>query len=75
MQGGERVKSDYTISQQEVGKYLIAKWEGGEEPSRVYEVNETEKGSLRCSCPSGQYRGWCKHQGMVREYQRGEERG
>lgn len=64
------MKSEYAISQQEEKKWLVSKWEGGGEPSQAYEVVESERGSLTCSCPSGMYRGWCKHQAMIRKYQK-----
>lgn len=49
-------------------RYLVSKWEDGSvEPETVYTV--TLKGRDKgCSCPSGIYRGYCKHTGMVREF-------
>ncbi|MGW8178105.1 MAG: hypothetical protein ACWGQW_04830 [bacterium] len=63
--------ADYLIKQ-EGNKYTISKWEGGSEPSQIYELTEAQNGRLTCSCPSGRYRGWCKHTTMVRNYQKGE---
>jgi len=67
-------EADYTISQVEENRWTIAKWEGGETPTTTYEVVESERGSLTCTCPSGVYRGWCKHTVMVRKKQKEVER-
>lgn len=49
-------------------QYLVSKWEdSNDQPDTVYTVTTKGKGK-GCSCPSGVYRGYCKHTGMVREF-------
>ena len=48
------------------GKITISKWEGGVVPTQVYRVQLNEGRKNECNCPSGSYRGYCKHLDMAR---------
>lgn len=46
--------------------WIVSKWEGGGEPSQVYEVT-SKNNKITCSCPSGLFHGYCKHTDMVKK--------
>lgn len=51
------------------GEYRVHKFfEGEDKPEQTYTVI-SKNGKVKCSCPSGIYRGYCKHTNMVKKYQ------
>jgi len=49
------------------GLFTVSKWAFGDiTPMVEYKVNLAKKRAT-CSCPSGTYRGYCKHIDMCRE--------
>lgn len=66
----------YIVQPQEnKGTYNVHKFEDefDEIPVVTYIVTVDRNSKLRCNCPSGRYRGYCKHLNYVREYRKIEE--
>ena len=61
---------DYVVAQVGAG-WTVAKFEGDEQPSQVYEVTLDTKGKPKCTCPAFQYskKQTCKHIQMVNDFQ------
>lgn len=56
------------------GEYRVHKFfEGEDVPDQTYVVS-TKNNKLTCNCPSGTYRGYCKHLNMVKRYQELEKK-
>ena len=61
--------SDYIVQPKNIGIYNVHKFmDGADIPDISYIVSFN--GKPRCSCPSGVYRGYCKHLNYVRTYRR-----
>jgi hypothetical protein len=61
---------EYTIQSIKEGKYSVHKWDGGDMPITSYTV--TTYNGLKCNCPSGKYRHYCKHTEFVKDFRRRE---
>lgn len=55
----------YLVRQDDTYSFTVTKWDGGIVPIREYRVKLGEDMKLRCNCPSGTYRGYCKHKDIV----------
>jgi len=64
---------DYVIRLTAMGNaYEIHKFDGGDMPEVTYTVSRDHSGKLKCNCPSGKYRGYCKHTSMVSEFRKSD---
>jgi hypothetical protein len=55
--------------------YSIHKFVNDEDiPEITYTVYRDHNAKLKCNCPSGEHRGYCKHTTMVAEYRRQERK-
>jgi hypothetical protein len=58
----------YLIQAVNSSEYRVHKFfEGEDMPDTTYKVT-IKNGKMGCSCPSGVYRGYCKHSNMVKKY-------
>jgi hypothetical protein len=53
---------------QDIGQaWTVSKWkEDALVPREVYKVEKDKRGKMKCTCPSGICRGYCKHTEMVK---------
>jgi hypothetical protein len=58
----------YLIRQDSVNQYTVTKWEMGKVPTQIYRVDLSKSSRLRCNCPSGYTRKYCKHPEMVKSW-------
>lgn len=60
--------SDYIVQPIDSQSYNVHKFEaGGDKPSVSYKVTQRNS-KMTCNCPSGRYRGYCKHVDYVKSY-------
>ena len=50
--------------------YEVHKFDGGDIPEITYVVLKDHHSKWKCNCPSGMYRGYCKHKDMVKKHRK-----
>ena len=59
----------YLVRQDSDTRFVVSKWDSGVLPLVTYKVDILPSKRSRCTCPSGRYRGYCRHTKMVKEWQ------
>lgn len=58
----------YLIRRDNNFSFTVTKWDDGTMPIRDYKVWYDKKNQLQCNCPSGRYRGYCRHKDYVKNF-------
>lgn len=58
----------YTLCKDSDGSYHVVKWEDGKVIPEAEYIVSVSRGRKTCSCPSGRYRGYCKHTNIVNRW-------
>jgi hypothetical protein len=68
----------YLVRQEHARSFTMTKWEDDMSvlPIATYRLTLNDKNKVACSCPSGVYRGYCKHTKILRDWiARGQPEG